>query len=173
MLKKTLTYETYDGEIVTEDLYFHIRKSVGLDSDTNGLDELEAKVKNLAAVFSGEERELTREETRDFIGLIRSMIDLGYGIRSADGKKFTQDAAILAEFKDTAAYEALLWGLFEAGNLEESLAFIKGIFPKEVREEAERKLQKDALPVAEEPLVVQEMTREDLEARLAMMKSME
>lgn len=182
MISKTLTYEDYNGNPHTETLYFHISKPEIADNM-----DLEDEFREVSVFFEGGKRELKRDEVKRILELIKRLIKLGYGVRSEDGQHFRKSEERWNDFHDSAAYDALIWSMFEEP--EKAVEFMTGIIPsdlvakaKEQMEAEQRKVPQDRLPkqVAakadavkevpfEEPAVAVAESDEvaELEARLA------
>ena len=145
MIKKTVTYEDFSGESVTEDFYFHLTKSVIGDN----LD-LQEEFEHMGEKLSGEKRQLSVPDVQKMLNLVRRMIELSYGVRSTDGRRFYQDTEALRDFKASGAHDALLWGLFE--NPEMAIEFLTAIMPQELMEKAKAdsiRQPQDRLPKAD------------------------
>lgn len=76
----------------------------------------------------------------EFDGLIKK----SYGIRSEDGKRFVKNDEIYGDLIQTAAYDEFFMGLMT--DPEKAKAFVNGIMPAELIQEAQKDLQmqKDA-----------------------------
>lgn len=157
MIKKTITYTAFDDEIVTEDFYFHIKKSTLLDN-MDLKDTLQDLQDSLTAEGRTEEN-LTEDEVKSLLQLVKRLMRLSYGIRSEDGKKHRQSDEIWDDFHDSAAYDAILFQMFQEKGV--AMAFLGGIMPKELMEEAEAEMRKQPMDrqpkhVAGEPTVTTE-----------------
>jgi len=145
MIKKTITYTDFNDDAVTEDFYFHIKKSTLVEN----LD-LKDTLQKLQDQLTAEDRtveNLTEEEVMQLLGLVKRLMQLAYGIRSEDGKQHRQSEEIWNDFKDSAAYDAILFQMFQEKG--QALAFLSGIMPKDLMEEAEAEMRKqpqDRLP---------------------------
>jgi len=142
MLKKTIQYEDFNGTNQTENLYFNVSKSELTDHL-----ELVDEVEGLQAMIEGEPRELTTEEVRRLLDLVKKLIKMSYGRRSEDGSRFRKNDEIWEDFTASAAYDAFLMSLFE--NPEEAVSFIVGIMPGDLIEQAQKEtgIQLDGRPV--------------------------
>lgn len=143
MYKRTVTYTDYNDQEVTETFYFNLSKkdmTELLKTDPDIADRLNANMKagNGALVFSD----------------ISKLILLSYGIKGEDGKSFAKkiNGVPLSEtFGETAAYEQIFSDLVD--NLDESAAFLLGIFPQDIAIKA--KAQAEAEMAAQNPEVVE------------------
>lgn len=136
MLKQTVSYTDWDGNPQTEDLYFNLSKSeiaenIGLE---DRLTEMQAKL-------SGDERDLTKEEIRDILGLVRDFVRMSYGKR--DGNRFLKTEEVWEDFRYGPAYDEFLFGLFQ--DPLKAMQFLLGVIPQDIRAEAEAKMDQQQL----------------------------
>src|SRR5687768_2000021 len=132
MLKKTVTYIDFNDVKQEETLYFNISKSTLLEN----LD-IQDQITEIQKSFEGPERELTTAEKRAILELVKRVIRISYGERSADGKRFNQKPEVWEAFVESAAYDEFLISLFT--NVDEAYAFILGVMPADLREQAAAK----------------------------------
>lgn len=120
MLKRTIRYEDFDGNTVTEDFYFNLSKSE--------LIELEVQYeKGLADTL----QDIVKEnDAKNLIAEFKKLVLLSYGVKSEDGKRFIKSDALREEFAQTPAYDALFMEL--ATNDEAAANFIQGVVPKDM-----------------------------------------
>lgn len=137
MLKQTITYEDFDGNQCQETLYFNITKT----ELVNNLDLME-QFEALSTIFQGGSRDLEMEEIQQILNLVKRVINLSYGVKSEDGKRFMKKG-LLDEFLDSAVYDAFLFSLFE--NVDKASQFLLGVFPKELIEAAKTQMDSPAL----------------------------
>lgn len=135
MIKKTVTYTDYNDDRVTETFHFHISKSDLLDNI-----DIREEFEDLAGRLEGDKRELTDEETMSVLKLIKRLIRLAYGVRYDDGKKFRKSDEDYADLYNSAAYDELLFALFEDPN--EATEFMTGLLPKDLMEKAAEQARK-------------------------------
>jgi len=118
MLKRTITYEDFNGETVHETFYFNLTKSE--------LIELEVSYKEgLGAAL---QRIIETDDRKAIIGEFKRLILISYGER--DGSRFVKNDEMRTAFSQTAAYDALFMEL--ATDDGAAAAFIKGVVPKDV-----------------------------------------
>lgn len=125
MQKITVTYENFDGENVTEDLYFHL--------NIKELQEMENWDPSLTERIA----KLTKtEDGKDAFNLMRDIIEVAYGERASDGKRFLKSPEIRNMFTEGLAYDEViiqfLDGTTDLGK------FIEGLLPKKVFELAKK-----------------------------------
>jgi hypothetical protein len=129
MIKRTVTYTDFDGNKQTDEVYFHLTKQEFLD-----LTEMEDEVKSWAERFQGEDRDLTTEEIRGVLALVRKLGLKAYGERSTDGKRFVKSPQLTEEFSQTALWDEFLWNLLQ--NPEDLNQFLVTLVPSEYREQS-------------------------------------
>lgn len=123
MLKKTVTYEDFNGEEVSEDFFFHLSKAelVELELGTEG------------GLAESLQKSLDKLDGQAIISQFKNIILTSYGQRSSDGKRFTKNQQLRDEFESTEAYSTLFMELLtDSDALDE---FINGIIPKDLSEE--------------------------------------
>lgn len=135
MLKQTVSYFDFDDNPSQETLYFNLTKSE-LADNIYLRDELEEMQK----VFAEDKKELATSEITQLIDLVKTIMRLSYGVRSADGKRFVKTDELWTEFTQTAAYDEFLYSLFEDPN--KAVTFMTGILPKGVRETVDAEIAK-------------------------------
>ena len=127
MLKKTVTYTNFDDEIVHETLYFNLSTAQLLEFGKRWGD---GKVgQELADVLT------TIGNSKDgaqIVALVSDILLSSYGEKSADGKRFMQSEEIQMAFKESAAFEAILFRYLMGA--EDFADFVKGVMPKQIQE---------------------------------------
>jgi hypothetical protein len=126
MLKKTITYEDFDGEQRTEDFYFNLTKAELMEMNLGtygGLDKMIEKIVNT-------------QDVPKIISLFKDIVLKSYGEKSDDGKRFVKSEEIRNSFAQTNAYSDMFMEL--ATDADAAAAFINGIVPKDVAAEIEK-----------------------------------
>ena len=122
MLKKTLTFEDYNGETRTEDFYFNLTKAE--------LAEMELRVGGgMEAMIN---RMINERDSDKLTTMFKDIILSAYGEKSLDGRRFIKSQELIDSFVQTEAYSDLFISLIS--DQKEVESFIRGIMPKEVRE---------------------------------------
>lgn len=123
MLKKSITYETFDGEKRTKDFYFNISKSEIGSAEMSAEGGLEKLFRDL----------ISERDQKKQAQLFENIILMAYGEVSKDGDYFVKvdenGHRLSDKFKQSAAYDALFIEL--AQNTNEFVKFVIGIIPKE------------------------------------------
>lgn len=147
MLKKTITWEDFNGEQVSEDFFFHLSKAELVELELSHEGGLEAAIKRIAAANDG----------KAIIAEFKNIILGAYGQRSPDGRRFIKNQAIRDEFESTEAYSTLFMELVtDAGKAAE---FVRGVVPKDLAEEVAKVAS--LTPVPPEAPQVEESTTPD------------
>lgn len=126
MLKKTITFEDFNGDTVSETHYFNLTKSELIELEANYDGGLDAAMRALIEAKDG------KAIIENFTRIILS----AYGQKSPDGKRFVKNEELCTEFKQTAAFDALFMEL--VSDSEAGATFIKGVLPKDLAEEIDK-----------------------------------
>lgn len=114
MLKKTVTFQDFDGAVVSEDLYFNISIDEMLENIYLQDRAQEMSVWYEEAEAKGED--LTQEQKVQVLNIIKEFMKLGYGVR--DGNKHRKSEEYWQDFLDSLAYDAFLMSLFTSGEAQ-------------------------------------------------------
>lgn len=117
MLKKTITYEDFDGNKRTEDFYFNLSKAEVLEMElgvTGGMTQMLNKI-------------IAAQDGARIIKTFKEIILKAYGEKSPDGKKFVKSDELSIAFSQTEAYSQLFMEL--ATDADAAAKFVNGIVP--------------------------------------------
>lgn len=162
MFKKTITYQDYNGDSVTEDHYFHLDKSELLEMEL---------VENISD-------KLTRlQETSDSAEIVKTFkrfIELSYGRRIDNGRRFSKSPEFFREFRETGAYSALFMEL--ATDADAGAAFVSGLMPMDLQEQVKAATENSGavldVPVAASSVAAPTLpSAEELERMIAQRKA--
>ena len=135
MLKKTITYEDYNGEERTEDFYFNLNQAELTEMElgiTGGLSEMIKKITQA-------------KDTPAIIKIFKELILKSYGEKSPDGKRFVKSDELSLAFSQTEAYPKLF---MELATDEKSAAdFVNGIIPKNLADQIPEVNKASVIPV--------------------------
>lgn len=152
MLKKTITFEDFDGEMKSEVHYFNLTKSELIEMEVNG--EGGSLAQELKNAGKGDAKQIMR--------MFKMIIGKSYGIRE-DGK-FRKSQEISDEFMTSLAYDALFTECLT--DAKKSADFVNGLIPRDLLElvqETEVAIETRELPQPEEvPWANREPTPEEL-----------
>jgi hypothetical protein len=152
MLKHKITYENYDEDQVTEELYFNLTKNelVALEVEHH-----EGMYKWLEKIAASKDRKTIYDETR-------KIVLLAYGEKTPDGRSFLKTPEITEAFAHTAAFHKLMEDLVFDEDM--SATFMKGILPKDLMAQVEAEEKKQEAQKAAEKNV-EERNKAEEEAK--------
>lgn len=120
MIKKTITYNDYNGLERTEDFYFHLTKA--------DIAKMEMSVDGgLAERIS---RIVQAKDQPAIIEIFEDLIKRSYGVKTADGRGFLRRPEDLEAFMATEAYSILFMEL--ATDADAASKFVNGIVPADM-----------------------------------------
>jgi hypothetical protein len=132
LIKKTITFENYNGEKETEDFYFNMSKGELVKMQMAAIDQktesFQDKIEKIGKNLNG----------KALIEVFDEIILGSIGQRTTDGKKFMKSAAITDEFKSSEAYSELIVEL--CTDDKAAVTFINGLIPKNLREDVNREV---------------------------------
>ena len=120
MLKKTITYNDYNGTQRTEDFYFNLSKAEIMEMEmgtTGGLAEMIQRI-------------VAAQDAPAIIKVFKDLVLKAYGEKSADGKRFIKSEELAIAFSQTEAYSILFMEL--ATDADAAAKFVNGIVPADV-----------------------------------------
>jgi len=160
MIKKTMTYENFNGEEVTEDFFFNLTKAELVELEMSEKDGMSSMLEAIVKENDGQK----------IVAYFKKIILLAYGEKSADGRRFVKNEALREEFSQTEAYSQLFVEL--ATNADSAAKFISGLVPSGMVTPAQIEGAKtqiiEGTPVVQtpDPKNPRTMTREELLAAL-------
>lgn len=120
MIKRTVQYEDYNGNMVSDDFYFNLTKAELLELELSydaGFSETIQKI-------------IDAKDNRTLVAEFKKIVLMAYGVKSDDGKRFIKSDKLREEFEQTAAYSALFMEL--ATDDTAASIFINGVTPKDL-----------------------------------------
>lgn len=117
MYVKELTYTDFDGNERTEEFRFNLTLQEVTNMQLSTVGGLDAYIKKISA----------EQDIPKTIKLFQELIDLSYGIKSPDGKKFVKTKEALEDFKATQAYSDFYMSLIN--DVKAATDFVNGITP--------------------------------------------
>lgn len=155
MLKKTITYEDFNGDEVSEDFFFHLSKAELVEMELSHEDGLSEALQRIIAAKDG----------KGIVTEFKNIILSAYGKRSSDGKRFVKNADVREEFESSEAYSTLFMELVT--DTDAAIEFINGIVPSGLAEDAAKVTGADLEVVKPKPIIISKadiaaMSREDI-----------
>lgn len=153
MQKLTIQFENFDGDTVSEDLYFHLN-----------IKELQA-MEEWPVPLTKRIADLTNtQDGKKAFELMRDIIEAAYGERSEDGKRFVKNEEVLKNFTQGLAYDEVIIKFID-GSMDLA-KFIEGLLPKKVFELA-KKNAKDSHDEVKKYLVENDVNPEVADAAVS------
>lgn len=129
MLKKTITFENWNGESCEQTFFFNLTRTELAQLEYSHGGGLTEWIKKAV-------------ETRDgkvILATFEEIIKATYGEKSLDGMSFIKTDEIFAKFKGSPAYDILYMELVTDG--EKAAQFILDCMPKDLRAEAAKQMK--------------------------------
>ena len=126
MLKKTITYEDFNGNEITEDFYFNLSKAELAEMHLSQEGGLVEHITKIAEKRNGAE----------VIAAFKSILSVAVGRRSEDGKRFVKNQDITDEFMQSNAYSVLFMELVTES--DSALTFMRGIVPADLASKVDK-----------------------------------
>lgn len=120
MLKRTINYEDFDGNKMSDDFYFNLTKS----------EMVEMEMEHKGGLGVAIQRIISAGDTKALLVEFKKLILGSYGEKSDDGKRFVKSEALLISFSQSLAYDALFMELATSDTA--AADFIKGIIPADM-----------------------------------------
>ena len=117
MLKKTITYEDFDGNKRTEDFYFNLSKAEIMEMElgvSGGMTQMLDRI-------------IAEQDSEKIIKTFKEIILKAYGEKSPDGKRFIKSEELSTAFSQTEAFSQLFMEL--ATDADAAAKFVNGIIP--------------------------------------------
>lgn len=136
MQKLTVQFENFDGETVSEDLYFHLN-----------IKELQDMEKWDVPLTQRIAKLTKTEDGKEAFELMRDIIEAAYGERSEDGKRFVKNPEVLKNFTEGLAYDEVIIKFIDGST--DLAKFVEGLLPKKVFELAKKNTKESGEEVKE------------------------
>lgn len=120
MLKKTVKFTDFNGDVQEETLYFNLSSP----------ELIELEVSMPGGMKATMERIIEAKDAKALIVEFKRLILAAYGQKSEDGRSFVKTPALAEAFSQTAAYQALFMEL--ATNEIAAAEFVTGVLPSEL-----------------------------------------
>lgn len=120
MFKDKVTYTDYNGVEREEEFFFNLNEAELFEMQNSVRGGLTEKVKKIMAT----------KNTPEIIKLFKEIMQMSYGVKSDDGRRFIKNKEVLEEFTQTEAYSKIYMKL--ATDSDYAAKFINEIIPKEL-----------------------------------------
>ena len=120
MLKKTITYEDYDGNQRTEDFYFDLSEDELIEMSFSKKGGLDAFIRQI----------VKEQDEQEIIRMFKELVAKSFGKKTADGRNFYKNSEVLEDFISTRAYTKIFMEL--AFNSDAAAEFINKVIPDNV-----------------------------------------
>ena len=120
MIKKTITFNDYNGVERTEDFYFNLTKAEIMEMEMSTSGGMAEMIQRIGAA----------QDTPSIIKIFKDLVLAAYGQKSPDGRRFIKNDEIREEFVQTEAYSILFMEL--ATDADAAAKFVNGIIPADI-----------------------------------------
>lgn len=126
MLKKTVTYNDYDGNERTEDFYFDLSEDELIEMAVSEKGGLENFIQQI----------IQEKDQQKIVKMFKELVAKAYGKKTADGRNFYKNDEILADFVSTRAYTKIFMEL--AFDSDAAANFINKVIPSDLKSDIEK-----------------------------------
>jgi hypothetical protein len=117
MIKKTMTFENWDGEEVTETFWFHLTPAELAEMEFTMMGGLKQTLQDIVESM----------DTQQILEKFKLIVSKSIGIRSEDGKRFRKSEEITNDFMESAAYSPFFLELLQDSAF--AATFFRGVMP--------------------------------------------
>lgn len=122
MIKKTITYEDFNGVSRTETFYFHFSQAEILEMEMGTAGGFAERIQKI----------VDAKDQPAIIKLVKDFVLDAYGEKSADGKRFMKSEEIRTAFVENPAFSEIFMELAtDAGKAAE---FVNGVVPDNIKD---------------------------------------
>lgn len=118
MIKKSITFENFDGETVTEDFYFNFTAAEIAEMEVSKNGGLSEYMKRIVGT----------SDVKKILEVFKEIVSRSYGERSDDGKRFVKNKEIAEAFCTTEAYSQMF--IEFVSDADAFAKFVSGLMPK-------------------------------------------
>lgn len=122
MIKRTVTYEDYNGEKRTESFYFHYTEAEILDMEMSEEGSFADRIQRI----------IDAKDKTALMKLIKKFVIDAYGVKSEDGKRFMKNEEVKAAFLECPAYSDIFMDMVT--NDEIAAEFVNGVIPNTMKD---------------------------------------
>lgn len=122
MYKKLMTYEDFDGNERTEEVYFNLTEQ----------EVTEYQLSHNGGITTLINRIIQAQDWKSMVEYWKEFILMCYGVKSDDGRRFIKNDTVREEFASTNMFSDLFMLLSTDDN--EAAKFVNNVLPKKMRE---------------------------------------
>lgn len=123
MIKKTITYEDFNGTVRTEAFYFHFSQAEIMEMQLTTEGGFSERVQKM----------IDAKDQPALIKLIKDFVLDAYGVKSDDGKRFMKSPEIRTAFVENPAYSEIFMEL--ATDADKAAEFVNGVVPANAKKD--------------------------------------
>lgn len=139
MLKKTITFPDYNGNLITEDFYFNLNKAELIEYiSTSGGYTIDKALEQMTQ----------KMDVKGLMAAFKDLVYRSYGEKSLDGRRFIKTEEVKANFMETEAYSVLFTELVTDANA--AADFVNGIIPKDMSDVIDKMMKENPNATPEE-----------------------
>lgn len=117
MFSDIISYEDFNGDKQTQEVFFNISK----------MEALQLEAAHPEGYSESLEKMAEREDIGEILEAFKDLVKLAYGVKSEDGKRFVKSDEAFEEFKSSPVYDEFMMKLITEE--EYALNFILGALP--------------------------------------------
>lgn len=117
MFSDKITYEDFNGNTETQEVFFNISKMEALDLEAEYPGGYAQHLQNV----------VDSEDVQEILKVFKEIVKKAYGVKSEDGKRFIKSDEEFAKFESSPAYDEFMMKLMGEENY--SVDFILGAMP--------------------------------------------
>lgn len=117
MFSDKITYEDFNGDKVTEEVFFNISKMEMLELDANHNGKYGEFLEGIAE----------KEDMKELLDAFKQIVKTAYGVKSEDGKRFIKSEEEFKKFEESPIYDEFMMKLMTEEDY--ALRFVLGAMP--------------------------------------------
>lgn len=121
MIKETIKFENFNGEMIERDYFFHLSRAEVLEMEASKEGGMSTYIQSI----------INTRDSKAIMGLFTEIVKKSYGEKSNDGMRFVKYPELLEAFVQSEAYSELIMKL--CGDADAAAKFVNGVMPKNVK----------------------------------------
>lgn len=134
MIKQTVTYNDFEGNVVTEDLYFNLTKFEATEFALELPEDLQEVGENMneANAMESLSKMIDKLGRKGIVDFIKKLVLKAYGVKNPDNRGFDKSEELTRRFANSIAFSEFMMKLLSDDTA--SAEFVKGVIPSEMAE---------------------------------------